>query len=47
MPVALTLRAAPSVPVYLDTPGMDSTVQVRVDKPIEGLHERTEYVAEP
>ena len=28
MPTALTMTAASRVPVYLDTPEMDSTVQV-------------------
>jgi len=31
MPTALTMTAASHVPVYLDTPEMDSPVQVNVD----------------
>jgi len=31
MPTALTMTAASRVPVYLDTPEMDSPVQVNVD----------------
>jgi len=31
MPTALTMTATSRVPVYLDTPEMDSTVQVNVD----------------
>jgi len=31
MPTALTMTAASRVPVYLDTPEMDSPVQVSVD----------------